>query len=203
MKISFITSRLCTAAFLAVCATMPISEAATPGSALQNRDTSTAPTTTAPSHLAIVLERLAPATGKGVEPNKPIRIDLAVPTDGSDTPFRDLTTADSPLETECTPDSQNLPPKTSLELGLGLSVIVVDAGHSGAILQIQGRESSIVGLDSLQVSEDCQLKIPRVSTDSFAATIHLPLDGTPVQLNKAWSARATALRPRRGLPHPQ
>lgn|GEM_PF-4917747 len=193
MKISFITSQLCTAACLAICATMPISAAATPASAPQNRDASTTSTTTTPSHLAIVLERPAPAAGKGVEPIKPIRISLAVPADGSDTPFRDLTTADSPHEIQCPPNSQELPPKTALELGLGLSVIVVDAGHSGAILQIQGRESSIVGTDSLQVSTDCQLKMPRVSTDNFAATIHLPLDGTPVQLNKAWSVRATAL----------
>lgn len=193
MKISFIKSHLCTAACLAICATMPILAAATPASAPQNRDASTASTTTTPSHLAIVLERPTPAAGKGVEPNKPIRISLAVPTDGSDTPFRDLTTADSPLEAECPPNSKGLPPKTALELGLGLSVIVVDAAQTGAILQIQGRESSIVGTDSLQVSTDCQLKMPRVSTDNFAATIHLPLDGTPVQLNKAWSVRATAL----------
>ncbi|WP_063589278.1 hypothetical protein [Achromobacter ruhlandii] len=193
MKISFTASQLCTAAFLAIYATMPTSATATPAGAPQSQGASTAITAKTPSHLAIVLERPAPATGKGVEPKKPIRVDLAVPTDGSDTPFRDLTTADSPLETDCPPDSQDLPPKTALELGLGLSVIVVDAGHSGAILQIQGRESSMVGMDSLQVSKDCQWKIPRVSTDNFAATIHLPLDGTPVQLNKAWSARATAL----------
>lgn len=192
MQISLTTSKLCAAVCLAILATQPVSAAATPAEAPQRSEAGTA----MPSHLAIVLERNAEAAGKGVESNKPTRISLTVPTDGSDTPFRDLTTAESPLEYECSPTSQMSaarPPNPPLELGLVLSVVVVEAGHSGAILQIRGRQSWIVAVDTLKVSEACQMKIPRISTDNFEVTTHLPLGGTPIQLNKAWSARATAL----------
>ncbi|WMD24037.1 hypothetical protein RAS12_30870 (plasmid) [Achromobacter seleniivolatilans] len=147
------------------------------------------------SQISLVFERVSPSndqlTNPLRDPGKPARVSLAVPVDGAETPFRDTTTMTSGYVSECTkPVSVDVRP---LETGLTLGVSVIESNPSGTIVKIQGIETTVVAMDDLRGPDDCLIKLPRVTTDYFSMTTHLPLNDTPVQLTKTWSVRAKPL----------
>lgn len=145
--------------------------------------------------IAVVFERASPSNGQLdnplTGPGKRPLISLAVPVDGAESPFRDTTLGASGYVNECTkPLDVDFRP---LETGLTLGVSVVEVSSSAAIVKIQGNETTLVAVDVLKGPNDCVIHLPRVTTDSFSMTTHLPLNDTPVALTKTWSVRAKPL----------
>ena len=145
--------------------------------------------------IALVFERASPSNDLRVNPltgpGKLPRVSLTVPVDGTETPFRDTTTMTSGYVSECTkPVSVDVKP---LETGLTLEVSVIESNPSGTIVKILGSEATLVAMDDLRGPDNCLVKLPRVTTDYFSMTTHLPLNDTPVQLTKTWGVRAKPL----------